>query len=260
MAGVWTSVCVMFPALTPRRPVQGVRRDGWFRRPDEMASRTSLARFVQGGVIPTTTNAVLSGSPHVEPPRKSRDRRALCSRVAELRGSRRELHEGPGGRQDEMRPTQPVPKLFQNFNQNFLRLEATRTRLPRRTSPAAKGLPAEGAENFLNPLGGGRRWLAGMLLNNSRCRGVLRSASGRRGAGTRLRNVVFGIEDDTAGSALKYADFPLSGCGSSLQPSRSCDDRNSRTLDFWTCKADASDGGSPPTEPASQISRCFLCS
>ena len=28
--------------------------------PSEMASRTSLARFVQGGVIPTTTNAVLS--------------------------------------------------------------------------------------------------------------------------------------------------------------------------------------------------------
>jgi len=28
--------------------------------PSEMASRTSLARFVQGGVIPTMTNAVLS--------------------------------------------------------------------------------------------------------------------------------------------------------------------------------------------------------
>ena len=28
--------------------------------PSEMASRASIARFVQGGVIPTTTNAVLS--------------------------------------------------------------------------------------------------------------------------------------------------------------------------------------------------------
>jgi hypothetical protein len=28
--------------------------------PSEMASRTSLARFVQGGIIPTSTNAVLS--------------------------------------------------------------------------------------------------------------------------------------------------------------------------------------------------------
>ena len=32
--------------------------------PSEMASRTSLARFVQGGVIPTTTNAVLSEIHH----------------------------------------------------------------------------------------------------------------------------------------------------------------------------------------------------
>ena len=28
--------------------------------PSEMASRTSVARFIQGGVIPTSTNAVLS--------------------------------------------------------------------------------------------------------------------------------------------------------------------------------------------------------
>lgn len=61
MAGVWTSVCVMFPALDARAAgfdvyaVIDASGD-----PSEMASRTSLARFVQGGVIPTTTNALLS--------------------------------------------------------------------------------------------------------------------------------------------------------------------------------------------------------
>ena len=61
MAGVWTSVCVMFPALDAKAAgfkvyaVMDASGD-----PSEMASRTSLARFVQGGVIPTTTNAVLS--------------------------------------------------------------------------------------------------------------------------------------------------------------------------------------------------------
>ena len=61
MAGVWTSVCVMFPALDARAAgyevyaVVDASGD-----PSEMASRTSLARFVQGGVKPTSTNAVLS--------------------------------------------------------------------------------------------------------------------------------------------------------------------------------------------------------
>lgn len=61
MAGVWTSVCVMFPALDAKAAgfkvyaVMDASGD-----PSEMASRTSLARFAQGGVIPTTTNAVLS--------------------------------------------------------------------------------------------------------------------------------------------------------------------------------------------------------
>jgi nicotinamidase-related amidase len=61
MAGVWTSVCVMFPALDAKlegfKVYAVVDASG---DPSEMASRTSLARFVQGGVIPTTTNAVLS--------------------------------------------------------------------------------------------------------------------------------------------------------------------------------------------------------
>jgi len=61
MAGVWTSVCVMFPALDARAAgydvyaVVDASGD-----PSEMASRTSLARFVQGGVKPTTANALLS--------------------------------------------------------------------------------------------------------------------------------------------------------------------------------------------------------
>ncbi|MDG2523607.1 isochorismatase family protein [Caulobacter segnis] len=61
MAGVWTSVCVMFPALDA--VVAGydvyavIDASG---DPSEMASRTSLARFVPGGVKPTSTNALLS--------------------------------------------------------------------------------------------------------------------------------------------------------------------------------------------------------
>ena len=61
MAGVWTSVCVMFPALDAKLAgykvyaVMDASGD-----PSIMASQTSLARFVQGGIIPTTTNAVLS--------------------------------------------------------------------------------------------------------------------------------------------------------------------------------------------------------
>ena len=61
MAGVWTSVCVMFPALDAKAAgyevyaVIDASGD-----PSDLASRTSLARFAQAGVIPTSTNAVLS--------------------------------------------------------------------------------------------------------------------------------------------------------------------------------------------------------
>jgi nicotinamidase-related amidase len=44
MAGVWTSVCVIDASGDP----------------SELASRTTLARFTQAGVVPTSTNAVLS--------------------------------------------------------------------------------------------------------------------------------------------------------------------------------------------------------
>ena len=61
MAGVWTSVCVMFPALDAKAAgfkvyaVTDASGD-----PSEFASRTTLARFIQAGIIPTSTNAVLS--------------------------------------------------------------------------------------------------------------------------------------------------------------------------------------------------------
>jgi nicotinamidase-related amidase len=61
MGGVWTSVCVMFQALDAKAAgfkvyaVMDASGD-----PSEMASRTTLARFTQAGIIPTSTNAVLS--------------------------------------------------------------------------------------------------------------------------------------------------------------------------------------------------------
>ncbi len=61
MAGVWTSVCVMFPALDAQaagyKVYAVIDASG---DPSEIASQTSLARFAQAGVIPTSTNAVLS--------------------------------------------------------------------------------------------------------------------------------------------------------------------------------------------------------
>ena len=61
IAGVWTSVCVMFPALDAKaagfKVYAVIDASG---DPGELASRATIARFVQGGVIPTSTNAVLS--------------------------------------------------------------------------------------------------------------------------------------------------------------------------------------------------------
>ncbi len=61
MAGVWTSVCVMFPALDAKAAgfkvyaVMDASGD-----PSLLASQASLARFAQAGIVPTTANAVLS--------------------------------------------------------------------------------------------------------------------------------------------------------------------------------------------------------
>ena len=61
MAGVWTSVCVMFPALDAKlagyKVYAVMDASGDI---SELANRTTLARLVQGGVVPVTTNAVLS--------------------------------------------------------------------------------------------------------------------------------------------------------------------------------------------------------
>ena len=70
MAGVWASVCVMFPALDAKaagfKVYAVIDASG---DPSELASRTTLARLAQAGIIPTSANAVLSGdSPHVESP------------------------------------------------------------------------------------------------------------------------------------------------------------------------------------------------
>jgi nicotinamidase-related amidase len=60
MAGVWTSVCVMFPALDAKaagyKVYAVIDASG---DPSKMASRTTVARFAQAGVIPTSANAVL---------------------------------------------------------------------------------------------------------------------------------------------------------------------------------------------------------
>jgi nicotinamidase-related amidase len=60
MAGVWTNVCVVFPALQAKADgytvyyVMDASGD-----PSEMANATTLARMTQAGIIPVTTNVVL---------------------------------------------------------------------------------------------------------------------------------------------------------------------------------------------------------
>lgn len=60
MAGVWTSVCVAFPALQAQ--AEGYKVYAVIDAsgdPSEMASRSTLARLAQAGIIPVTTNAVM---------------------------------------------------------------------------------------------------------------------------------------------------------------------------------------------------------
>ena len=71
MAGVWTSVCVMFPALDAKaagfKVYAVIDASG---DPSEMASRTTLARFVQAGVDPDLDQRrTVRDAPHLEPPR-----------------------------------------------------------------------------------------------------------------------------------------------------------------------------------------------
>jgi nicotinamidase-related amidase len=60
MAGVWTSVCVMFPALDAKaagfKVYAVIDASG---DPSKLASETTIARFVQAGIVPTSANAVI---------------------------------------------------------------------------------------------------------------------------------------------------------------------------------------------------------
>jgi nicotinamidase-related amidase len=62
IAGVWTSVCVMFSALDARAAgfdvyaVLDASGD-----PSEVASRSTIARFVQAGIVPISTAALVCG-------------------------------------------------------------------------------------------------------------------------------------------------------------------------------------------------------
>jgi nicotinamidase-related amidase len=60
IGGVWTSVCVMFPALDAK--AEGFKVYAVIDAsgdPSELASRTTVARFVQAGVVPISANAVI---------------------------------------------------------------------------------------------------------------------------------------------------------------------------------------------------------
>jgi isochorismate hydrolase len=63
MAGVWTGVCIMFPALDATaaafKVYAVIDASG---DPSELTSRTTLARPGQAGVGPTTANAVICES------------------------------------------------------------------------------------------------------------------------------------------------------------------------------------------------------
>ena len=90
MAGVWTGVCVMFPALDAKAAgftvyaVIDASGD-----PSELVSRTTLARFAQAGIIPTSANAVLSECTARGTVLNGRAGEAVFPRDAALRGGHR---------------------------------------------------------------------------------------------------------------------------------------------------------------------------
>ena len=88
MAGVWTSVCVMFPALDAKAAgykvyaVMDASGD-----PSELASRTTLARFARPASSRTSTNAVLAKL--IEPGVALRRRSSRSSMRSSRRTTRR---------------------------------------------------------------------------------------------------------------------------------------------------------------------------
>jgi len=98
IGGVWTSVCVMFPALDAK--VAGYKVYAVMDASgdiSEMANRTTLARFVQGGVIPTTNNAVLWEVHRTWNRPEVAEIGNICTCLAKLRGGGRELRQGSRG-------------------------------------------------------------------------------------------------------------------------------------------------------------------
>ena len=60
IAGVWTSVCVAFPALDAKAAGYNVYTvHDASGDPSEFASRITMARLAQAGIVPTSANAVL---------------------------------------------------------------------------------------------------------------------------------------------------------------------------------------------------------
>ena len=100
MAGVWTSVCVMFPALDAKAAgfkVQAVIDASG--DPSEMASRTSIARFSSSWrSSDERQRGHLRVAPDLEPPRGPAVRGIAYCRVAELRSRHGELSKSASGR------------------------------------------------------------------------------------------------------------------------------------------------------------------
>ena len=86
MAGVWTSVCVMFPALDAKAGVQSLCSDGCLRR-SERNGIAHDARSLRASWCHSHLHerGFVRGSSYVEPTRSVRTRKALCPRGAELR-------------------------------------------------------------------------------------------------------------------------------------------------------------------------------
>ena len=100
MAGVWTSVCVMFPALDAKlagyKVYAVMDASGDI---SDMANRTALARFCSGRRYSNHNKCcAFRDASHLEQTRSGGDRRTLCPRLAKLCGGRRELQQGAGSR------------------------------------------------------------------------------------------------------------------------------------------------------------------
>ena len=101
MAGVWTSVCVAFPALQAK--ADGYKVYAVMDASGDvsaMASEAAQLRMADAGVVPVTTNTNTQRiAPHLEPSGCCEVGRPVCGAGAELPCGGRKLLEGPGSRQ-----------------------------------------------------------------------------------------------------------------------------------------------------------------